>query len=165
MELRHSPTRTLHHELITLLYSSALRAGDTAPDRCRLRECVAAEDAFRRFHPAVRSAVAYFESVAPAGPHLSEQGLAAHIGIDPAHLGRLLAANTGLRYRQWRCGARFRVALRKVLTTGEYVGQIAAQSGWSSIGQFDRDFRMMFGVAPRQLRSRFEALERGRRAL
>jgi CheY-like chemotaxis protein len=73
--------------------------------------------------------------------------------IDPAHLGRLIEAETGFNVWSWRTGTLLRASVRHVIETDEQVKHIAYRvAGYKHESQFDRDFREMFGLAPTELR-------------
>jgi FixJ family two-component response regulator/AraC-like DNA-binding protein len=82
----------------------------------------------------------------------SEDDLAAELGIDPAHLGRLLRRETGVGFREWRRALVMRAAIRMLAGTDEHVDQIAYSVGFDHPSQFDREFRELFGLSPTRFR-------------
>jgi AraC-like DNA-binding protein/ActR/RegA family two-component response regulator len=97
----------------------------------------------------VASAVAYFESPDAHVFRIREAALARRVGASSGHFGRLLHETTGLRFREWRLGARIRRATQEIAFTNEHIGQIAFRCGWVSLSQFDRAFVGLFGISPR----------------
>lgn len=83
-----------------------------------------------------------------AHARVREADLARELGIDAAHLGRLLRAETGLTFRQWRWALRLRGAVVPLVDSDEQIAQIAYRLGYDSPAQFDREFRRIFGVTP-----------------
>jgi CheY-like chemotaxis protein/AraC-like DNA-binding protein len=107
----------------------------------------------RRLHPVVIAATDRLESATCKVLRIREETLALELGIDPAHLGRLLHEETNLRFRVWTFGARLRPAVLRLANSREQVAQIAFRCGWNSLGQFDRDFRRLFGLSPTRFRA------------
>jgi DNA-binding response OmpR family regulator len=79
--------------------------------------------------------------------------VAHEIGIDPNRLGRILRDHTGAGYRECRRALRLRSGLREVAFTQEQIAQVAFTIGYDHAGQFDRDFRLSFGLTPRSFRA------------
>lgn len=81
-----------------------------------------------------------------------EEDIARTVGVNRAHLGRLLRDATGFTFKQWRWAFLLRPALILLATSQEQVAQIAYSSGYSSLAQFDRDFRRMLQMTPTEYR-------------
>jgi AraC-like DNA-binding protein len=102
----------------------------------------------------VIQAVTRLEASIARGVRTSEAGLAAQLGlanevaIDRAHLGRLFSRETGLGFREWRRALTMKVAVTRLGDTGEQVAAIAHGLGFEHPGQFDREFRQLFGITP-----------------
>jgi FixJ family two-component response regulator len=77
-----------------------------------------------------------------------EEEIARTLGVNRAHLGRLLREATGFTFKQWRWGFLLRPALTRLATSHEQVAQIAYSCGYESLAQFDRDFRRMLHMTP-----------------
>lgn len=83
-----------------------------------------------------------------------EEEIAQMLGVNRAHLGRLLRDATGFTFKQWRWGFLLRPALPLLVTSHEQVSQIAYDCGYESLAQFDRDFRRMLHMTPTKYRQR-----------
>jgi ActR/RegA family two-component response regulator/AraC-like DNA-binding protein len=97
----------------------------------------------------------------------TEAKWAVAMGVDPSHLGRLLFAETGLRFRDWHRGIRIREALLRVRSGSDPVAQIGFAAGYEHPSQFSREFRQLIGANPRALRRvyrRLDALTKGHRS-
>lgn len=81
-----------------------------------------------------------------------EEEIARTLGVNRAHLGRLMRAATGFTFKQWRWGFLLRPALSLLATSQEQVAQIAYSCGYGSLAQFDRDFRRMLHMTPTEYR-------------
>lgn len=99
---------------------------------------------------AVGRAMARFEAGGREVYRLRESAVAREFAIDPAHFGRLIRHYTGLTFRTWRLGARFRQVLRELGQGRDQLGVVATRCGWSSYRLFSRQFRRHFGVGPRE---------------
>jgi AraC-like DNA-binding protein/DNA-binding response OmpR family regulator len=84
--------------------------------------------------------------------HVREEEIARTLGVNRAHLGRLLRHATGFTFKQWRWGFLLRPALTLLATSHEQVAQIAYSCGYQSLAQFDRDFRRMLHMTPTEYR-------------
>jgi AraC-like DNA-binding protein/ActR/RegA family two-component response regulator len=83
---------------------------------------------------------------------LREEEIARTLGVNRAHLGRLLREATGFTFKQWRWGFLLRPALTLLATSQEQVAQIAYSCGYESLAQFDRDFRRTLHMTPTEYR-------------
>jgi AraC-like DNA-binding protein/CheY-like chemotaxis protein len=93
-----------------------------------------------------------------AHARVREADLASELGIGAAHLGRLLRAETGLTFNQWRWVMRLRGAVAPLVDSDEQIAQIAYRLGYDSPAQFDREFRRIFGITPTGFRRVVRAL-------
>ena len=91
------------------------------------------------------------ESETRAG-QFREEEIARTLGVNRAHLGRLLREGTGFTFKQWRWGFLLRPALILLAKSEERVAQIAYSCGYESSAQFDRDFRRMLRMTPTEYR-------------
>jgi two-component system, LuxR family, response regulator FixJ len=103
-----------------------------------------------RFHPTVSDCIVKLEANGHRRP--TEHTIARELGVDPAHLGRLLKNHTQLGFREWRKGLALRLAVTQLITTEVQIAQIAYRAGFEYPSQFDRDFRGVFGMSPREFR-------------
>jgi AraC-like DNA-binding protein len=107
-------------------------------------------------HPKVGAALA---KLAASPWRWPEGELAEGFAVSRPYFGRLVHSYTGLDYRTLRRMVLMRTALPEVLRTGESLKVIAARLGFDHPSQFTRDFRQTFGVAPKQLRERWRAVQ------
>ncbi|MGB2716720.1 MAG: AraC family transcriptional regulator, partial [Vicinamibacterales bacterium] len=83
---------------------------------------------------------------------IREEEVARTVGVNRAHLGRLLRDATDFTFKQWRWGFLLRPALIPLATSQEQIAQIAYSCGYESLAQFDRDFRRMLHMTPTEYR-------------
>ncbi len=102
--------------------------------------------------PRVLQALAVLGVNDGSGLQLLEGTVAKRLAIDPAHLGRLIHADTGLTFSDARRACRLRYAAHALATTNEHVRQIAYGSGFGDPSQFDHEFHRAFGVCPSDFR-------------
>jgi AraC family transcriptional regulator len=105
----------------------------------------------------VRTVIDALQSGANQALHRSLFDWARLLAVDAAHLGRLLHAQTGLRFREWRRAYRMKRAAHLLTRDDEQVAQIAFAVGFNDNSQFGREFRELFGVTPRAFRSLLRA--------
>jgi AraC family transcriptional regulator len=73
-------------------------------------------------------------------------------GLSPYHFLRIFERVTGLTPHQYVRRARLRLAATRLLAEQARVLDIALDSGFGDVSNFNRAFRMEFGVSPRALR-------------
>jgi AraC-like DNA-binding protein len=83
---------------------------------------------------------------------LRETEIARTVGVNRAHLGRLVRDATGFTFKQWRWGFLLKPALIPLATSREQIAQIAYSRGYGSLAQFDRDFRRLLRLTPTEYR-------------
>jgi AraC-like DNA-binding protein len=105
----------------------------------------------------VRTVIDALQSGANQALHRSLFDWARLLAVDAAHLGRLLHAQTGLRFREWRRAYRMKRAAHLLTRDDEQVAQIAFAVGFNDNSQFGREFRELFGFTPRAFRSLLRA--------
>lgn len=138
-----------------------LAAPETAPSEIavRLREVLTRPTAPSSVeHAKVRQAIATLEAAIRNHVRVTESDLARELGIDPAHLGRLVRAQTGVDFRQWRSALGMRIAIRALADDDVQVAQVAFSVGYEHPSQFDREFRRLFGISPRAFRRLLKSL-------
>jgi AraC-like DNA-binding protein len=109
--------------------------------------------------PRVATALSVIERAIADRLRPTEQQIADAVHVDRAHLGRLIRDETGLSFRQWRTGLFLRFSVGHLLGTSERVGQIAWHVlGYEHVSQFDREFRELFGLSPREFRERAQQI-------
>jgi len=91
-----------------------------------------------------------------AGPEgaLSLDSLARHAGMSPYHFLRVFNAVSGLTPHQYVRRARLRRAAVRLLVEPTRVIDIALDSGFRDVSNFNHAFGAEFGVSPRRYRSR-----------
>jgi AraC family transcriptional regulator len=83
---------------------------------------------------------------------LSLGRLARDAGLSPYHFLRTFARLTGITPHQYVLRARLREAATRLLTGPENVLDVALDCGFADVSNFNRAFRMEFGVSPRAFR-------------
>ena len=82
-------------------------------------------------------------------------GLARRLGYTPRHLGRVLTDELGAGPLTLARTHRATAARVLLVHTAMPIGDVAFASGFSSIRQFNDTLRAMFGMTPRELRTRY----------
>lgn len=103
-------------------------------------------------HSKVRHALDVLGACDESGLNLSEAALGRHIGISASHLGRLLSAETGLGFYEWRRVFRMKRATQHLVDPSDDVRQIGFRLGFSDHSQFDHEFKEFFGLSPTTFR-------------
>ena len=85
---------------------------------------------------------------------LTLRDLAAEAGVSPEHLSRLFHQSTGLRFREYLAETRVNAAKDALRETPDLISEIAGRSGFSTLSRFNRAFRELTGVTPRDYRKR-----------
>lgn len=85
--------------------------------------------------------------------NLSLAALAQETGLSPYHFLRTFERLTGVTPHQYVLRARLRVAATRLATEAARVIDVALDSGFGDVSNFNRAFRTEFGVSPRAYRS------------
>ena len=101
----------------------------------------------------VREVVDGLERAGTAAGSVRQAALAASLGVDRAHLARIIQGQTGFTFREWRWACLLRPSTVLLATTTEQIAQIAYRCGYASAVQFDHDFRRLLGMTPTHYRS------------
>lgn len=109
--------------------------------------------------PLARSALGKLHDFFRNGRRPKEYEVAEAIGIQPEYLGRVLAADTGLTFGQWRNGISLMLAAREIVDTQNLISQIAYRVGYEHPSQLARDFESLVGTSPRGYRQLWAALD------
>ena len=88
---------------------------------------------------------------------LSLGTLARESGLSPYHFLRTFERLTGVTPHQYVLRARLRAAATRLATEAGRVIDVALDSGFGDISNFNRAFRTEFGVSPRAYRQRYAA--------
>lgn len=80
--------------------------------------------------------------------------LARESGLSPYHFLRVFERVTGVTPHQYVRRARLRAAAARLLATPDNVIDIALDSGFGDVSNFNRAFRVEFGMSPRAFRHR-----------
>ena len=79
--------------------------------------------------------------------------VASECGVSPSHLSRVFHHATGLTFREYMARFRGEHARSLLHRTSKGITEIALDSGFQSLSQFNRVFRQVYGKSPRQLRT------------
>ncbi|MCC7406697.1 MAG: helix-turn-helix domain-containing protein [Phycisphaeraceae bacterium] len=82
--------------------------------------------------------------------HLGD--VARECGVSNSHLSRVFHHTTGLTFREYIARCRAEQAQQLLLTGNRPITQIAFDSGFRSLSQFNRVFKRVYGRSPRQTR-------------
>lgn len=88
------------------------------------------------------------------GDRVSLAALAARAGLSPYHYLRIFRAVTGVTPHQFIVRARLREAASRLAQGDAKIIDVALESGFDDVSNFNRAFRSEFGVAPRVYRRR-----------
>jgi methylphosphotriester-DNA--protein-cysteine methyltransferase len=103
------------------------------------------------FH--VSTALTMLEEAAAQCKRLKGEEIARTRNLDPSHLSRLIKAETGFGFTDWRTAFLIRPSLAVLADTKEHVKQIACQLlGFKYQSQFDEEFERFFGLTPTAFR-------------
>lgn len=89
-----------------------------------------------------------------ATPQLRACDVARRINISVSHLAHVLKANTGHGFAWHLRMRRMSAATELLRRRTPAIKEVAADVGYSSVGQFDRSFRRTFGITPTLYRLR-----------
>lgn len=84
----------------------------------------------------------------------AQEDIARAVGLSPGHFSRQFHRRTGLRYKEYVNEVRLQETRRALRESDQPVTQIAFESGFRSISQFNRQFKSHHGVSPRDYRRR-----------
>jgi len=83
--------------------------------------------------------------------HLED--VARECGVSVSHLSRVFHHAAGMTFREYVARWRAEHALHLLLEGDQSITQIAFESGFQSLSQFNRVFRAVYGKSPRQMRA------------
>jgi len=86
------------------------------------------------------------------GESLTLGALARHAGLSPYHFLRTFKAVIGLTPHQYLLRARLRAAASQLTESDDKVLDVAFDSGFGDVSNFNRAFRAEFGMSPRAFR-------------
>jgi AraC-like DNA-binding protein len=75
-------------------------------------------------------------------------------GVSAEHFSRLFHKSTGLRFREYLAETRIHHACVALAETDDRISEIAYSCGFSTLSRFNRSFRELTGVTPRDWRKR-----------
>lgn len=103
--------------------------------------------------PRVAAVIAKLDADMARGHRPTEEEIARDLNVDPAHLGRLIHSETGLRFREWRLGFVMKTSVHFLISGDDRIKQIACGFlGFAQETQFNREFRELFGLSPGDFR-------------
>jgi AraC-like DNA-binding protein len=88
-----------------------------------------------------------------SGEALTLARLARLAGLSPFHFLRIFESLTGVTPHQYVIRARLRHAATRLQTESDRILDVALDSGFGDVSNFNRTFRAEFGVSPRAFRS------------
>jgi AraC-like DNA-binding protein len=106
----------------------------------------------RRTESRIADSVHLIESAPDAAPSLDV--LAQHAAMSPYHFLRVFTAVSGVTPHQYVRRARLRRASARLLTEQSRIIDIALDSGFGDVSNFNRAFRAEFGSSPREFRAK-----------
>src|SRR5204862_456286 len=95
--------------------------------------------------------------MAPGSLLLGNAGHCYECGLSPYHFLRTFERLTGVTPHQYVLRARLRAAATRLATEAGRVIDVALDSGFGDISNFNRAFRTEFGASPRAYRQRYAA--------
>ena len=91
----------------------------------------------------------------PGDEPFTLQRLAREAGLSPYHFLRTFHRVTGVTPHQYLTRSRLRRAAARLIEDGEPVIDVALDSGYADVSNFNHAFRREFGMSPRQFRRRY----------
>jgi DNA-binding response OmpR family regulator/AraC-like DNA-binding protein len=111
---------------------------------------------YQRPHdPRVAVAIGILEEAGGRCRVVRENDVADRLGLDAAHLGRLMVRATGCGFRAWRLGLRLRRAAHLIATTNSPISHISVAAGFAGLNgptTFGKAFRRVLGTSPGRFR-------------
>ncbi len=87
---------------------------------------------------------------------LSHQALAARIHVTPAHFSRIFKRATKKTYQDFLVEIRLGHACRLLMETDLPIIDVAFESGFGNLSNFNRRFRKKYAMCPREYRKRLK---------
>ncbi len=78
---------------------------------------------------------------------------AAHVGMNTSAFCIFLKRTSGRTFSDYLNGVRLEEAYERLRNTDEQIASIAYSVGFSSVGYFDRLFRLKYGITPKSIRN------------
>jgi len=148
--IRESVNRKLGYvDYLRLLLSQLLhhiRRAEPADPELRLQEAPP-------LHLKVSEIAAYINE--RYGEPLTLRNVAERFHISEGHLSRMFAKYTGFPYQEYVRLVRVREAQKRLRETQDRIADIALAAGFGQIAHFNKTFKTVAGVAPREYRKRF----------
>ncbi len=105
---------------------------------------------------AVEKARRIIRAEALSGP-VKLPSVAAAVGLTPQHLSTLFHRSTGIRFTEYISRVRVEEACRRLAGSDAPVTETAFAAGFQSLSRFNRAFRAVTGMNPREYRARHAA--------
>ncbi len=103
-----------------------------------------------RIEPRFERVIARLRAHPQIRPTLSEA--ASWIGLSPTHFSRLFSQQTGSSYREYLLKMRLEQARYLLKETDMSITKIASELGYENTALFSRQFKAVYGLAPRAFR-------------
>jgi AraC-like DNA-binding protein len=87
-------------------------------------------------------------------PHLSLDRAAKEGGLNKNYFNSLLQQTSNLTFHQLLIRYRLLIAIKMMKTKNYSLLEIALESGFGSLNSFERNFRRLFGVTPREFKAK-----------
>ncbi len=100
----------------------------------------------------IASAIAFLHDNYPQSPNLAD--VARHVHMSPFHFHRLFSRQVGVSPKQYLQRRQLQIAKWLLRSTRKPVGDIAAETGFSSHGHFTSTFHRLVGRSPSEYRER-----------
>ena len=85
---------------------------------------------------------------------VSMDSLASFFGYNKKYLGRLFKANTGMSISEYCNNRRISIAKKLLSDSSLHIADIAGQCGFNNVTYFNRAFKKITGLSPKEYRSR-----------
>ncbi len=107
-----------------------------------------------RCGPIVAKVIDRLTAAAGSTELVHAKALAEALAVTPSQLGRLLLAETGFGYIELRRCGRIRAAVRPLVEGKTSIKEMSLSAGYgpNNMAQFDKDFRRVTGVCPKEMR-------------
>ena len=88
-----------------------------------------------------------------SAPDLTTKKLSCITRLSPRRARALFKKHVGISLREYACRLRMERARHLLLDPSKSVKEVAAETGYTATSNFDRDFRAVYGIRPRDFRA------------
>lgn len=159
----YTPSETIFSQILQLADAISSFSAEEHPNDevlCRLLECILlllSKDEIREEATdavGMQRAVLYILAHFRENPSLGQ--IAAYLHLNERYFCKKFKEHTGKTYKDFLREKKLRYARRMVLATSLPITEIAAESGYTTLSHFNREFKDFFGDSPLILKKKYE---------